>query len=126
MIKPHKIHLHKQSRTLELSLAGNSYHLPAELLRVYSPSAEVKGHGHGQEQLVCGKMHVGIQDLKVTGNYGLTIIFDDNHDSGIYSWSYLRELCEQQDSYWTRYLDKLNAEAKTRDPDISVIQPRGL
>jgi DUF971 family protein len=122
MNTPSKIHLHKKSKTLELVIGNDSHLLSAEFLRVYSPSAEVRGHGPGQEKLVYGKIHVGIKDLKTTGNYGLTIIFDDGHDSGIFSWDYLAELCQNQDSLWQTYLDKLKKHQKTRDPDTTVIQ----
>jgi DUF971 family protein len=119
---PSKIQLHKKSKTLELVIDNKSYILTAEFLRVHSPSAEVKGHGPGQEKLVHGKLHVGIKDLRATGNYGMTIIFDDTHDSGIFSWSYLAELCQNQKTLWQAYLDKLNQHGKNRDPDTTVIQ----
>jgi DUF971 family protein len=122
MIKPSKIHLHKKSKQLELVIAGISYQLSAEFLRVHSPSAEVKGHGPGQETLVDGKINVGISELKATGNYGLTLIFDDGHASGIYSWPYLAELCQQEDTLWQQYLEKLKNEKKHRDPHTAVIQ----
>lgn len=121
MLKPSKIHLHKQSKTLELIFKGDSYSLPAEFLRVHSPSAEVKGHGPGQEVLVHGKINVGIETIKATGNYGLTIIFDDGHDSGIFSWPYLLELAKEQEPLWESYLEKLKMENKNRDPHTSVI-----
>ncbi|MGH1484912.1 MAG: gamma-butyrobetaine hydroxylase-like domain-containing protein [Cellvibrionaceae bacterium] len=122
MNKPSKIHLHKKSKILELHVAGQSYHLPAEFLRVHSPSAEVKGHGPGQEKLVHGKIDVGISDIKITGNYGITIIFDDEHDSGIFSWQYLIDLCKDKNQLWDVYLDKLKKEQKNRDPHTSVVQ----
>jgi DUF971 family protein len=122
MQKPDKIHLHKKSKTLELVIAGQSYQLSAEFLRAHSPSAEVKGHGPGQEKLVHGKIDVGINSIKATGNYGITIVFDDKHDSGIFSWQYLIELCTNKDSLWQSYLNKLKGEGKSRDPHTSVIQ----
>lgn len=106
---------------LELLIGGDSHQLAAEFLRVHSPSAEVKGHGPGQEVLVHSKIDVGIADIKVTGNYGLIIIFDDGHDTGIYSWDYLVELAKNKDKLWRAYLDKLAAEGKNRDPHTSVI-----
>lgn len=121
-IKPSKIHLHKQSKTLEIVIAGQSHSLPAEFLRVHSPSAEVKGHGPGQETLVDGKINVGIEQLKATGNYGLTLVFDDGHDSGIFSWGYLVELCQNQAPLWQHYLKQLKQHNKTRDPHTQVIQ----
>ena len=120
--RPSKIQLHKRSKQLELAYKGQSYFLSAEFLRVHSTSAEVKGHGPGQEVLVSGKMNVGIETIKATGNYGLQIVFDDEHDSGIYSWSYLHELSLNQDKWWQDYLDKLQSAQKSRDPLVSVIQ----
>ena len=119
MVTPETIHLHKQSRILEVVLAGNTYHLPAEYLRISSPSAEVRGHG--QAQLVYGKIDVGITTLKSTGNYGLTLIFDDGHCSGIYSWPYLTELCQQQTQRWQHYLTQLQQAGKSRDPHITPL-----
>ena len=107
MIKPDKIHLHKQSKTLTIEFAQQAYTLPAEFLRVHSPSAEVRGHGVGQEVLVDGKIDVGIQSVTPAGNYGLHIHFDDGHNSGIFSWPYLQELGSHQDDLWQTYLDRL-------------------
>jgi DUF971 family protein len=122
IMKPSKIHLHKQSKTLEVTYGDNVYTLPAEFLRVHSPSAEVRGHGKGQEVLVFGKIAVGINHIKAAGNYGLKIMFDDGHDSGIFSWQYLAELGENQSTLWQAYIEKLNAENKQRDPHVGVIQ----
>ena len=124
MIKPTKIHLHKQSKTLEIGFSDNTsqlYQLPAELLRTHSPSAEVRGHGVGQEVLVYGKIDVGINSIKPAGNYGLHIYFDDGHDSGIFTWTYLKELGATQDALWESYLEKLKAAGKNRDPHIAVV-----
>ena len=118
---PSKIHLHKSSRELELGYEEDSYRLSCEYLRVYSPSAEVKGHGPGQEVLQVGKKNVAISDIKPVGHYALQLIFDDGHDSGIYSWDYLRELAENQDALWQNYLDRLHAAGATRDPDAQVL-----
>ncbi len=120
--KPTKIHLHKESKILELVVDNANYKLSAEFLRVHSRSAEVTGHGPGQEVLVDGKINVGIERLEAVGNYGLKIIFDDKHDSGIYSWSYLVELCHNEPSLWESYLEKLKQEGKSRDPHTSVVQ----
>jgi DUF971 family protein len=122
LLKPSKVHLHKESKILELVVDTKTYKLPAEFLRVHSKSAEVTGHGPGQEVLVDGKIHVGIDSLKVVGNYGLQIIFDDEHDSGIYSWAYLIELCHNQQNMWQQYIEKLKAQNKNRDPHTSAIQ----
>jgi len=119
---PSKIHLHRRSGKLELIFDGDRAHLEAEFLRVHSPSAEVKGHGPGQETLPYGKINVGITQLKAVGNYGLQIVFDDGHDSGIFTWQYLFELCQNQQSLWQTYLDKLEHEGKSRDPHTSVVQ----
>lgn len=124
MIKPTKIHLHKQSKTLEIGFSDNAsqlYQLPAELLRTHSPSAEVRGHGVGQEVLVYGKINVGINSIKPAGNYGLHIYFDDGHDSGIFTWTYLKELCATKHALWESYLEKLKAAGKNRDPHIAVV-----
>ena len=122
LLKPSKVHLHKESKILELVVDGVTYQLPAEFLRVHSKSAEVTGHGPGQEVLVDGKIHVGIKSMKAIGNYGLQIVFDDDHDSGIYSWGYLVELCRSQQDMWEVYLQRLTDQKKNRDPDTRVIQ----
>lgn len=120
--KPSKVHLHKESKILELVINDINYQLPAEFLRVHSKSAEVTGHGPGQEVLVDGKIHVGIESLKAIGNYGLQIVFDDGHDSGIYSWGYLVEMCQHQKNMWNSYIEALKTQEKHRDPHTSVIQ----
>ena len=121
-LKPSKVHLHKESKILELVFDGDTYQLPAESLRVHSKSAEVTGHGPGQDVLVDGKIHVGIESMKAIGNYGLQIVFDDEHDTGIYSWGYLIELCLSQQDMWSIYLQRLKDQKKNRDPHTSVIQ----
>lgn len=119
---PEQIKLHSRSQELELSYAGgHHYRLSAEFLRVYSPSAEVRGHGRGQEVLQTGKIHVQIRDIVAVGNYAIQLVFDDGHDSGIYSWSYLRELGENQQALWQDYLDRLRAANASRDPDEQVV-----
>lgn len=120
---PIKIQLHKKSRTLELGYAaGESFTLSAELLRVHSPSAEVKGHGPGQEVLQFGKSDVAINSVAAAGNYALQIYFDDGHDSGIYTWNYLYELCIEQDKFWQLYINRLSAAGKAREPNVSAIK----
>ena len=119
---PSKIQLHKKSKVLELHYGLQHFTLPAELLRVYSPSAEVKGHGPGQEVLQVGKQHVGIDRLEPSGNYAIRIVFDDGHDSGIYSWDYLFELGLQQHKHWQDYLTRLDQAGKSRDPDTSTVR----
>ncbi len=121
-MKPTKIHLHKQSKTLEILFGNDRFMLPAEYLRVSSPSAEVRGHGVGQEVLVFGKIDVGIKMIKPSGNYGLQIHFDDGHNTGIYSWAYLKDLAEHRDIHWQKYLDRLTSAGKERDPHTTVVQ----
>ena len=95
---------------------GARFELPAELLRVESPSAEVQGHGAGQKKTVAGRRHVGIMDVEPVGNYAIRIRFDDLHDTGIFSWNYLRRLGENREPLWRDYLRRLEAEGKSRDP----------
>jgi DUF971 family protein len=124
---PTHIELHRQSRTLELRYGdGSSYTLSCEYLRVYSPSAEVRGHGAGQETLQVGKINVAITDIKSVGNYALQFTFSDGHDTGIYSWSYLRELCDNQEAWWDDYLRRLHEAGASRDPEVQVVRLDGL
>ncbi len=121
--RPTGIELHKRSRELELSYAdGSSFRLPCEYLRVFSPSAEVQGHGPGQEVLQVGKLNVGISAIKPVGNYALQLVFDDGHDSGLYSWDYLHRLCTEQEARWQDYLQRMDAAGATRDPDVQVVK----
>jgi len=104
-----------QSRELGLSYSDGAYDLSFEFLRVYSPSAEVVGHGPGQEVLQTGKKAVGIRSLEPVGLYAVKPLFDDGHESGIYSWSYLRWLCEHRDALWEDYLSRLDAAGASRE-----------
>ncbi len=104
---PTQIRLHQKSRTLELTYDDESFELTAEYLRVHSPSAEVRGHGIGNGVLQTGKKLVGIKELIPTGNYALRLVFDDGHDSGLYSWKYLLELGQNHAKWWRDYLDRL-------------------
>lgn len=105
---PTEIKLRRQSRMLEVSFDdGSRYELPLEFLRVHSPSAEVKGHGPGQETLVVGKQDVGISRIEPVGQYAVRLVFDDGHDSGLYSWKYLHELGRDRERLWARYLERL-------------------
>ncbi len=114
-MKPTEINLHQVSRVLELSFEdGSNYKLPAEYLRVYSPSAEVQGHGPGQDVLQVGKEDVGINAIEPIGHYAIKLVFDENHDSGIYSWDYLYELGISYDERWRHYLERLEAEGHQR------------
>jgi len=106
--KPSEINFHKLSKTLELAFSdGARFQLPAEYLRVYSPSAEVMGHGPGQEVLQIGKEDVNIARIEPVGHYALNLIFDDNHDSGIFSWEYLYQLGAHYEKKWQTYLERL-------------------
>ena len=108
MAVPTDIRLHRQSRVLELSFDdGFSCSLPCEYLRVYSPSAEVRGHGPGQEVLQTGKEDVSITDIRPVGNYAVKLVYDDGHDSGLYDWDYLYALGRDQEANWQNYLDRL-------------------
>lgn len=119
---PTKIQLHKKSKTLELCFADLNAELSAEFLRVHSPSAEVKGHGPGQEVLQFGKIDVGIDKVAAAGNYALQIYFNDGHDSGIFTWSYLHQLCQNKETLWQAYLDKLASAGKDRDINVSPVK----
>ncbi|ACE85291.1 gamma-butyrobetaine hydroxylase-like domain-containing protein [Cellvibrio japonicus] len=119
---PTKIQLHKQSRQLELHFGPEQFVLSAEFLRVHSPSAEVKGHGPGQAVLQYGKRDVGIQRIERAGNYALKLVFDDGHETGIYTWDYLYQLGKQQASLWESYLTELHNAGKTRQANTSVVR----
>lgn len=116
MTTPIEIILHQKSKTLELAFDdGARYHLPAEFLRVFSPSAEVRGHGEGQEVLQVGKRDVGIAGIEPSGSYAIKIVFDDGHDSGLYTWDYLYGLGRDQEILWHHYLHRLDAAGASRD-----------
>jgi hypothetical protein len=113
---PTEIKLHQKSRRLEIAFAdGRSFDLSFELLRVYSPSAEVRGHGPGQEVLQVGKKDVDILGVEPVGTYGIQPRFSDGHDTGIYSWEYLYDLGHRQERLWLQYLDRLKAAGASRD-----------
>ncbi len=112
---PTEIRLRKKSRILEVAYPdGARYELPCEYLRVFSPSAEVRGHGPSQAVLVIGKESVGIRAIDPVGHYAVRLTFDDGHDSGLYSWAYLRELGENREANWTDYLEKIRAAGVQR------------
>lgn len=117
---PTAIKLHKASKTLELHFGEQHYQLSAEFLRVHSPSAEVQGHGNPILQY--GKLHVGFKGAEPAGQYALKLVFDDGHDSGLYTWDYLYELATRQEQLWADYLAALAAAGKSRDPDESVVK----
>ena len=110
MDTPTEIKLRTRSRLLEVAFDdGARYLLPFEYLRTHSPSAEVKGHGPGQEVLVLGKQNVGLSGIEPVGQYAVKLVFDDGHDSGLYSWKYLRELGDKQLEYWARYQQRVQS-----------------
>lgn len=122
---PSDIKLHKKTGILELRYAdGGIYSLTAEFLRVHSPSAEVRGHGPGQEVLQTGKINVKITSIDSIGNYAIRPNFDDGHDTGLYTWEYLRELALHQRELWEEYLGRLKAANARREPlaqDVQVV-----
>jgi DUF971 family protein len=114
---PTEIKLHQTSRVLEVTFSnGRTYRLSYEFLRVHSPSAEVRGHGPGQETLQVGKRDVTIASMEPVGHYAVRPAFSDGHESGIYSWDYLYDLGERHDELWRRYLERLAAAGASRDP----------
>jgi DUF971 family protein len=115
--RPTEIKLHQKSRILEIAFDdGQRFNLPCEYLRVFSPSAEVRGHGPGQEVLQVGKRDVEIKEIEPVGNYAVKLGFSDGHDTGLYSWEYLHELGEKQESSWKSYLARLEQAGASRDP----------
>jgi DUF971 family protein len=120
---PTDIKLHKKTALLELTYSdGGIYSLPAEFLRVYSPSAEVRGHGQGKEVLQVGKLNVKIDKIEPVGHYAVRLRFDDGHDTGIYSWEYLRELALHQQTMWDEYLNRLRKAGERREPLATGVQ----
>ncbi|PWE40487.1 1-(5-phosphoribosyl)-5-((5-phosphoribosylamino)methylideneamino)imidazole-4-carboxamide isomerase [Pseudomonas prosekii] len=118
---PTDIKLHKASKTLSLKYAsGEEFHLPAEFLRVHSPSAEVQGHG--KPILQFGKIAVGLSKVEPAGQYALKLTFDDGHDSGLFTWEYLYQLAVRQEDLWNDYLAELKAAGKTRDPSQAIVK----
>jgi len=114
---PTEIRLKRAERVLEVAFDdGSRFALPAEYLRVESPSAEVQGHGPGQKTLISGRREVGIMQVEPVGHYAIRIVFDDLHDSGIYSWAYLHTLGREQAERWAAYEDALAAKGLSRDP----------
>jgi DUF971 family protein len=117
---PQSVTLHQGSRVLEVGYSdGQTFRLPFELLRVYSPSAEVQGHGPGQEVLQTGKRDVEIVDLTPVGHYALQPKFSDGHDTGIFSWAYLYDLGSRQQEHWDRYLRRLTEAGVDRDAPMA-------
>ena len=123
--QPTEIKLHKQSRVLEISFAnGKTFSLPCEFLRVYSPSAEVRGHGPGQEVLQVGKKSVEITQIEPTGSYAIQLTFSDGHDTGIYSWDTLYDYGLRQEEMWRHYLERLAEAGASREPGAAPFEQR--
>lgn len=121
---PTEIKLHQASRPMEVSFAdGTSFRMPYEYLRVYSPSAEVRGHGPGQETLQVGKREVSVAEVEPVGHYAIRPKVSDGHDTGIYSWQYLHDLGARQEEPWRRYLARLAAAGASRDLDPNAPAP---
>jgi DUF971 family protein len=115
---PTDLKLHRRSRELEVRFAdGLTARLPAEFLRVHSPSAEVKGHAAGEGILVVGKEAVNITSIEPVGRYAVRIVFDDGHNTGLYTWAVLYELCADKERKWARYLERLAQAGKPRHPE---------
>lgn len=114
---PVELRVKKDDKVLEIDFDnGTSFRIPAELLRVESPSAEVQGHGPGQKTVIAGRRHVNIIGVEPVGNYAVRLKFDDLHDTGIFSWEFLYDMGTRQDELWSRYLDALEAKGLKRDP----------
>ena len=114
---PVELRVNRAEKRLTVAFdSGERFELPAELLRVESPSAEVQGHGPSQKTILAGRRHVGIMDLEPVGNYAVRIKFDDLHDTGMYSWRYLYHLGKNQDRLWSDYLKALEQRGLSRDP----------
>lgn len=122
---PTEIKLHKASKMLEVAFNdGSRFEMSFEYLRVFSPSAEVRGHGPGQEVLQVGKQFVDIERIEPVGQYAVVLEFNDQHNSGIYSWDHLYDLGKNQDAYWADYLQRLEAAGASREPLSAQFQMR--
>ena len=118
---PTEIKLHQKSRLLEIAFAdGSRFNLPCEFLRVYSPSAEVRGHGPGQEVLQIGKINAEITGIEPVGTYAINLAFTDGHNTGIYSWDYLYELGSHQEAMWDHYLARMKEAGASREPTSAM------
>lgn len=123
MAAPIRIVVSKSKSNLIVTFdTGEEYDFPAEYLRVFSPSAEVRGHGRGQEVLQHGKREIEITSINQAGNYAIQIIFSDGHDSGIFSWDYLQDLGSNYTSNWIDYLAKLHEAGQSRDSDVQIVK----
>jgi len=123
---PQSITVHNKSKVLEVGFSdGASFRIPFELMRIYSPSAEVQGHGPGQEILQTGKRNVGLLELEPVGNYAVKPVFTDGHESGIFSWNLLYELGQKQDELWAEYERRLSAAGVDRDAPMAPVAAAG-
>lgn len=114
---PREIRLNREAKALEVDFEdGKSFSIPAELLRVESPSAEVQGHSPGEKKIVGGRRNVDIMEITPVGNYAIALKFDDLHDSGIYTWDFLYDMGTNQETIWAQYLDAIEAAGLSRDP----------
>ncbi len=121
---PNEIKLHRKSRLLEISFSdGKVFRFPCEFLRVFSPSAEVRGHSPGQEVLQTGKKEVNINHIEPVGNYAIQLNFSDGHNTGLYSWDLLYDYGMHQDEMWQRYLDRMEKAGASRDPAARSREP---
>ena len=120
MITPSKINLSKNKKTLTVTFDETDYSMTSEYLRVYSPSAEVQGHGPGQETLQLNKQNVEIEKLNPMGNYAISIHFSDGHTTGIYSWSYLHHLCIDKDELWLDYSNRITISSKNNYHKVEI------
>ncbi len=117
MMEPSELRYDKAAKVLTVSFPdGDHFELPAELLRVESPSAEVQGHGPQEKKTIAGRRHVGVIGIEPIGNYAVKLTFDDLHDTGIFTWDYLRRLGEEKDEIWQKYLTALADQGLSRDP----------
>jgi|ERR1700690_1628891 DUF971 family protein len=122
---PTEIKLHQASHKMEIAFDdGSRFELPYEYLRVYSPSAEVRGHGQGQEKLQVGKKNVAIDHIEPVGNYAVCLFFSDQHNTGIYSWDYLYDLGAHYDVFWQEYLKRMEAAGASREPASAQYEQR--
>lgn len=123
---PTSLTVHGQSRVLEIAFSdGAAFRIPFELMRVYSPSAEVQGHGPGQEILQTGKREVEVSALEQIGNYAVKPVFSDGHESGIFTWDYLYQLGRDHDKLWSNYLQRLQAAGAERDAPMAIAGGHG-
>ena len=122
MRAPTSLKLHRKSRILDVEYADGARHaLPCEYLRVFSPSAEVRGHTGGEPTVVPGKRNVGIERVEPVGSYAVRLVFDDGHATGLYSWDVLEDLCANHDRYWARYLERLAGHGLSRDSAVTKL-----